>query len=49
MAAGESLFTPGSLTTLFVTEAIAMVVFHGTPVGSMLMNAFGLEHAAHIG
>ncbi len=35
--------TEGILTVLF-TEAVVMVIFHGTPVGSILLGSFGLEH-----
>jgi hypothetical protein len=44
----ENLLSGNGLLTILFTEVVAMVVFHGTPVGGMLMSALGLEHAAHI-
>ena len=46
MAQPTDLFSLQGLLTLVFTETVAMVVFHGTPVGGMIMETLGF--APHI-
>lgn len=41
--AGRDLTSLEGLLTLAFTETVAMVVFHGTPVGGIIMSALGFK------
>lgn len=46
MSESNNLLSLEGLATLAFTETVAMVIFHGTPVGGVIMSALGF--APHI-